>query len=86
MPASGAASLSGTRTRRATEPEDTERFRLDVEKVASGEERRTTLRVANVPSKYQLDTMLSIFERNFAGRFDFFYLPFDFRRAGNLGH
>ena len=59
---------------------------LDMSRVLSGKDTRTTLRVANVPNKFTQQKLLSLLEESHTGTFDFFYLPFDFNNEGNLGY
>jgi len=61
-----------------------ERLTLAAQKKATG---RTTVMLRNMPNNYTRDMLLSLMDkRGFAGRYDFVYLPFDFRRAANLGY
>jgi hypothetical protein len=48
---------------------------------------RTTLMMRNVPNSYTRDMVLHLLDREgFAARYDFVYLPVDFRRLAGLGY
>eukprot|EP00437_Effrenium_voratum_P000517 CAMPEP_0181421680 /NCGR_PEP_ID=MMETSP1110-20121109/13222_1 /TAXON_ID=174948 /ORGANISM="Symbiodinium sp., Strain CCMP421" /LENGTH=282 /DNA_ID=CAMNT_0023544751 /DNA_START=66 /DNA_END=914 /DNA_ORIENTATION=+ len=48
---------------------------------------RTTVMLRNIPNNYTREMFLALLDDNgFAGRYDFVYLPCDFRRQANLGY
>ena len=47
---------------------------------------RTTLMIRNIPNKYNQSMMLDLLNRSYAGQYDFFYLPIDFKNKCNLGY
>eukprot|EP01024_Parvocaulis_polyphysoides_P013085 TRINITY_DN1503_c2_g4_i1.p1 TRINITY_DN1503_c2_g4~~TRINITY_DN1503_c2_g4_i1.p1 ORF type:complete len:605 (-),score=78.98 TRINITY_DN1503_c2_g4_i1:880-2559(-) len=63
------------------------KYALDVEKIQAGEDQRTTLMLKNIPNKYSPQMLLdTINEAGVGGRYDFLYLPIDFRNRCNVGY
>eukprot|EP01025_Chloroclados_australasicus_P056423 TRINITY_DN696_c0_g1_i10.p1 TRINITY_DN696_c0_g1~~TRINITY_DN696_c0_g1_i10.p1 ORF type:complete len:553 (-),score=91.65 TRINITY_DN696_c0_g1_i10:3794-5452(-) len=63
------------------------KYALDIEKIQSGEDQRTTLMLKNIPNKYSPQMLMdTINEAGVAGRYDFLYLPIDFRNRCNVGY
>lgn len=61
-------------------------YSLDIVRITSGEDRRTTLMIKNIPNKYTQRMLLQLIEERFRGHFDFFYLPIDFKNKCNVGY
>ncbi|GBF98525.1 hypothetical protein Rsub_11516 [Raphidocelis subcapitata] len=61
-------------------------FSLDSERILSGEDKRTTLMIKNIPNKYTQKMLLQTIEESLKGTFDFFYLPIDFKNKCNVGY
>lgn len=80
-PKKGYKSEGKSRTR-----DDKHQFALDISQVRSGEERRTTLMIKNIPNKYSQKMLLTAVDVNHKGRYDFFYLPIDFKNKCNVGY
>ncbi|GFS42417.1 MEI2-like protein 5 [Actinidia rufa] len=54
-------------------------FQLDLDKIKSGEDIRTTLMIKNIPNKYTSKMLLAAIDENNRGTYDFLYLPIDFK-------
>ncbi|KAH9627305.1 hypothetical protein KSS87_013550 [Heliosperma pusillum] len=61
-------------------------FLLDLDKIAAGEDSRTTLMIKNIPNKYTSKMLLSAIDENHKGTYDFLYLPIDFKNKCNVGY
>ncbi|KAG2490810.1 hypothetical protein HYH03_010732 [Edaphochlamys debaryana] len=91
----GAGSRGGGRlSRRTTDPaaelerkmQQEKLYALDPVKIRSGEDKRTTLMVKNIPNKYTQKMLLATIDEQFKGCYDFFYLPIDFKNKCNVGY
>ncbi|KAG8637397.1 hypothetical protein MANES_15G117100v8 [Manihot esculenta] len=54
-------------------------FQLDLDKIISGEDTRTTLMIKNIPNKYTSKMLLAAIDESHRGTYDFLYLPIDFK-------
>ncbi|XP_047182546.1 protein MEI2-like 5 [Vigna umbellata] len=61
-------------------------FQLDLDKIKSGEDTRTTLMIKNIPNKYTSKMLLAAIDENHRGTYDFLYLPIDFKNKCNVGY
>ncbi|KAI5331460.1 PREDICTED: MEI2 [Prunus dulcis] len=61
-------------------------FQLDLDKIISGDDTRTTLMIKNIPNKYTSKMLLAAIDENHKGTFDFLYLPIDFKNKCNVGY
>ncbi|XP_072978005.1 protein MEI2-like 2 isoform X1 [Typha angustifolia] len=61
-------------------------YQLNLEKIVSGEDTRTTLMIKNIPNKYTSNMLLAALDENHEGTYDFFYLPIDFKNKCNVGY
>ena len=59
---------------------------LDINKVFSLEDKRTTIMIKNIPNKFNRDLLLNIINSNFRGTFDLFILPTDINKFKNFGY
>ena len=59
---------------------------LDINKVISLEDKRTTIMIKNIPNKFNKDLLLSIINQNFKGTYDLFILPTDVNKYKNFGY
>lgn len=65
--------------------EDKYKYALNIAKVKNLEDTRTTLCIRNIPNKYTQELLLNAIDENHKGKYDFFYLPIDFKNRCNLG-
>ncbi|KAG6407796.1 hypothetical protein SASPL_130794 [Salvia splendens] len=56
-------------------------YQLDLEKIMSGEDSRTTLMIKNIPNKYTSKMLLAAIDETHKGTYDFLYLPIDFKNS-----
>eukprot|EP00252_Welwitschia_mirabilis_P025394 TRINITY_DN7902_c0_g3_i3.p1 TRINITY_DN7902_c0_g3~~TRINITY_DN7902_c0_g3_i3.p1 ORF type:complete len:649 (-),score=110.25 TRINITY_DN7902_c0_g3_i3:332-2278(-) len=61
-------------------------YQLDLEKIISGEDTRTTLMIKNIPNKYTSKMLLAAIDETNRGTYDFLYLPIDFKNKCNVGY
>ncbi|CAN7109106.1 unnamed protein product [Brassica rapa subsp. narinosa] len=61
-------------------------FQLDLSKIMSGEDLRTTLMIKNIPNKYTRKMLLAAIDETNKGTYDFLYLPIDFKNKCNVGY
>uniref|UniRef100_A0A0D9ZT20 RRM domain-containing protein n=1 Tax=Oryza glumipatula TaxID=40148 RepID=A0A0D9ZT20_9ORYZ len=59
--------------------ENKRQFELDIDRIAKGEDSRTTLMIKNIPNKYNCKLLLAVIDENHRGTYDFIYLPIDFK-------
>ncbi|XP_031130518.1 protein MEI2-like 5 [Ipomoea triloba] len=65
---------------------DNKRFQLDLDKIRTGGDARTTLMIKNIPNKYTSKMLLATIDENHRGTYDFLYLPIDFKNKCNVGY
>ncbi|EFJ36208.1 hypothetical protein SELMODRAFT_438348 [Selaginella moellendorffii] len=65
---------------------DKEQFHLDLDRIVSGEDKRTTLMLKNIPNKYTSKMLLAVIDEANQGTYDFIYLPIDFKNKCNVGY
>ncbi|XP_010538223.1 PREDICTED: protein MEI2-like 5 [Tarenaya hassleriana] len=70
----------------AGQVENRKQFQLDLEKIISGEDSRTTLMIKNIPNKYTSKMLLAAIDEKNKGTYDFLYLPIDFKNKCNVGY
>ncbi|KAK1276796.1 Protein MEI2-like 2 [Acorus gramineus] len=63
-----------------------QQYQLDLEKIVSGEDTRTTLMIKNIPNKYTSKMLLAAIDEHHRGTYDFLYLPIDFKNKCNVGY
>lgn len=61
-------------------------YALDIESVAAGIDKRTTIMIRHIPNKYTQQMLLDEINENHIGTYDFFYLPIDFKNRCNVGY
>ncbi|KAL1200678.1 Protein MEI2-like 3 [Cardamine amara subsp. amara] len=61
-------------------------FQLDLSKIMSSEDSRTTLMIKNIPNKYSRNMLLAAIDEKNSGTYDFLYLPIDFKNKCNVGY
>lgn len=54
-------------------------YQIDLEKIAKGLDKRTTIMIRNIPNKYTQQLLLNEINVAHKGKVDFFYLPLDFK-------
>ncbi|XP_038683332.1 protein MEI2-like 2 isoform X2 [Tripterygium wilfordii] len=61
-------------------------YQLDLDKIISREDTRTTLMIKNIPNKYTSKMLLAAIDEKHKGTYDFLYLPIDFKNKCNVGY
>jgi hypothetical protein len=61
-------------------------YKINLENIIVGRDKRTTLMIRNIPNKYTLSNIVDEFNLNFQGKFDYVNLPVDYERKLNLGY
>lgn len=61
-------------------------FDIKIEAVEAGREKRTTLMIRNIPNKYTQKVLLRLIDLMFKDKYDFFYLPIDYKHRCNVGY
>ena len=58
---------------------------LNLDDIVTGKDTRTTIMIRNIPIKYT-DEILNESLKEFHGKYDCLYLPFDYEKNGNKGY
>ncbi|KAM3306261.1 hypothetical protein P3S67_013131 [Capsicum chacoense] len=61
-------------------------YQLDLEKIKSGGDTRTTLMIKNIPNKYTSKMLLAAIDETHKSAYDFLYLPIDFKNQCNVDY
>ncbi|XP_078446013.1 MEI2-like protein 5 isoform X2 [Wolffia australiana] len=70
----------------ASQSDNKRQYHLELQKIISGEDTRTTLMIKNIPNKYTSKMLLAAIDESHKGTYDFFYLPIDFKNKCNVGY
>jgi hypothetical protein len=52
---------------------------IDIYRILSGEEKRTTTMIRNIPNKFKQKNLLEMINLKHPGKYDYFYLPMDLK-------
>lgn len=61
-------------------------FSLNLQNIMDGKDRKTTVMIRNIPNKYTQKMLLAEIDVELKGKYDFFYLPIDFKNKCNVGY
>jgi hypothetical protein len=59
---------------------------VDIKRVISLEDKRTSIMIKNIPNKFTKDILLNIIDQNFSEAYDIFILPTDMGKNKNFGY
>ena len=59
---------------------------LDINKVLSLEDKRSTIMIKNIPNKFTREKLLDLINKNFRGTYDLFIMPKDGKKNRNFGY
>ncbi|XP_010517836.1 PREDICTED: protein MEI2-like 2 isoform X1 [Camelina sativa] len=62
------------------------RYHIDLDKIGSGDDMRTTLIIKNIPNKYTYKMLVAEVDEKHKGDYDFLCLPIDVKNKCNMGH
>lgn len=62
------------------------KLNIDIKRIISSEDTRTTIMIKNIPSKFKKEEILKIIDNNFKNAYDIFVLPFDLNICTNYGY
>ncbi|KAH0654588.1 hypothetical protein KY289_032266 [Solanum tuberosum] len=74
------------RVESGNEMDNKKQYLLDLKKITSGEDARTTLMIKNIPNKYTSRMLLTAIDETHKNTYDFLYLPIDFKNKCNVGY
>ncbi|XP_010525465.1 PREDICTED: protein MEI2-like 2 isoform X2 [Tarenaya hassleriana] len=61
-------------------------YHIDLDRIATGDDTRTTLMIKNIPNKYTFKMLAAEIDEKHKGNYDFLYLPTDFKNKCNMGY
>ncbi|CAA7055846.1 unnamed protein product [Microthlaspi erraticum] len=62
------------------------RYHIDLDRIITGDDIRTTLIIKNIPNKYTYKMLVAEIDEKHKGDYDFLCLPIDFKNKCNIGH
>lgn len=77
--ASNMDSAKGFRKRCPAQDEDEPVFKINIDNIIEGKDKRTTLMIKNIPNKYTGKSLRNEINKHNKDRYNFFYLPIDFK-------
>lgn len=61
-------------------------FDICIDAILGDKDTRTTLMIRNIPNKYSQKILLRLIDLRFKDKYDFFYLPIDYKHRCNVGY
>ncbi|KAJ0258406.1 RNA recognition motif domain-containing protein [Hirschfeldia incana] len=62
------------------------RYHIDLDRIATGDDTRTTLIIKNIPNKYTYNMLVAEIDEKHKGDYDFLCLPIEFKNKCNMGY
>ncbi|XP_033148304.1 protein MEI2-like 2 isoform X4 [Brassica rapa] len=69
-----------------TQLTDGGRYHIDLDRIATGDDTRTTLIIKNIPNKYTYMMLVAEIDEKHKGDYDFLCLPIEFKNKCNMGY
>ena len=69
-----------------TKAEEVLDYKINLENILTGKDKRTTIMIRNIPNKYTLPNLVEEVNATFVRKYDYINLPVDYERKLNLGY